>query len=147
MSIETQGAEFDAAAEFAHQVRRISLIPVVNDGYPAVRQDYESALRVLLRVCKENGRHFPDRPRSDLLTSLCDSVLVELSDACANWPPFNSAHEGYAVLLEEMTELWEHVTTKQKNRNLAAMRKEALQVAAMGLRFAMEVCDETRGRK
>jgi hypothetical protein len=60
---------------------------------------------------------------------------------------FNSAHEGFAVLLEEVDELKAHVWMKQKNRDLPAMRKEAMQVAAMAMRFALEVCDEQRGRK
>jgi NTP pyrophosphatase (non-canonical NTP hydrolase) len=63
------------------------------------------------------------------------------------WPQFNSAHEGFGVLLEEVDELKAHVWTKQKNRDLEAMRKEAIQVAAMAMRFAMEVCDEINGRK
>lgn len=71
----------------------------------------------------------------------------ELKKAVANWPAFNSAHEGFAVLAEELDELWDHVKTNQKRRDLAAMRKEALQVAAMALRFALEVCDEVNGRK
>lgn len=71
----------------------------------------------------------------------------ELTKARQNWPPFNSAHEGYAVLLEEMDELWAHVKTNQKRRDLAAMRTEALQVAAMALRFAIDVCNDERGRK
>lgn len=59
----------------------------------------------------------------------------------------NSAHEAYGVLLEEVDELWDHVKTKQKNRDLAAMQKEAIQVAAMAIRFALEVCDDVNGRK
>jgi NTP pyrophosphatase (non-canonical NTP hydrolase) len=79
----------------------------------------------------------------DLLGYVGDEARV----AMRNWPAFNSAHEGFAVLQEEMDELWEHVREKQKNRDLPAMRTEALQVAAMAVRFALEVCDEVNGRK
>lgn len=63
------------------------------------------------------------------------------------WGDFNSAHEAYGVLTEEYRELEVHVFTNQKRRDLAAMRKEAIQVAAMALRFAAECCDERRGRR
>lgn len=76
-----------------------------------------------------------------------DLVIEEVTNAIENWPAMNSAHEGYAVLLEEVEELWAHVKTNQKRRNIAEMKKEAIQVAAMALRFAYEVCDEERGRK
>jgi NTP pyrophosphatase (non-canonical NTP hydrolase) len=74
-------------------------------------------------------------------------AVNELEKATANWPEFNSAHEGFAVLLEEVDELKAHVWTNQKRRDLPAMRKEALQIAAMALRFASECCDEGTGRK
>lgn len=74
-------------------------------------------------------------------------AVHELRQASENWPAFNSAHEGFAVLKEEVDELWEHVKTNQKRRDLAAMRKEAIQVAAMALRFARDVCNEECGRK
>jgi len=74
-------------------------------------------------------------------------VDEEVSGAMINWPPFNSAHEGYGVLAEEFDELWEHVKTNQKRRDIDAMRKEAIQVAAMAVRFAVEICNEERGRK
>lgn len=35
----------------------------------------------------------------------------------AKWPAFNSAHEGFAVLLEEVEELKAHVWTNQKRRD------------------------------
>jgi head-tail adaptor len=59
----------------------------------------------------------------------------------------NSAHEGYGVLAEEVDELWAHVKTQQSKRDLDAMRKEAVQVAAMAVRFVVDVCNESRGRK
>jgi hypothetical protein len=76
-----------------------------------------------------------------------DAVCNELATAMGNWPAFNSAHEGFAVLLEEVDELKAHVWTNQKRRDLAAMQKEAIQVAAMAMRFAIEVCNEEDGRK
>ena len=48
---------------------------------------------------------------------------------------FNSAHEGYAILLEEVDELWDHVKISQRKRDLGAMYKEAIQVAAMAVKF------------
>lgn len=76
-----------------------------------------------------------------------EAARKEVGQAMTNWPPFNSAHEGFAVLLEEVDELKTHVWTNQRRRNLEAMRKEAIQVGAMALRFAAEVCNEERGRK
>lgn len=81
------------------------------------------------------------------LDTVLASIKAELAEVMVKWPPMNSAHEGYGVLLEEVDELWDHVKTKQKNRDLTAMKKEAVQVAAMAIRFAIEVCNEERGRK
>ena len=72
---------------------------------------------------------------------------LEVETAKQNWPPFNSAHEGFAILMEECDELWDHVRTNQKKRKLDEMQKEAIQVAAMAIRFATEVCSEEAGRK
>jgi NTP pyrophosphatase (non-canonical NTP hydrolase) len=74
-------------------------------------------------------------------------VSSEVATAASKWPLMNSAHEAYAILAEEVDELWDHVKTNQKRRDLKAMRKEAIQVAAMAVRFAAEVCTEERGRK
>lgn len=83
----------------------------------------------------------------DLLAEILAAVETEVREATAKWDKFNSAHEGFAVLLEEVDELKAHVWTNQKRRDLEAMRKEAIQVAAMGIRFAMDVCDDKTGRK
>lgn len=81
------------------------------------------------------------------LDEIMDSVEGEILEAVRAYPPMNSAHEGFAVLKEEVDELWDHVKVKPKNRDLGMMRVEAIQVAAMALRFAIEICDEERGRK
>lgn len=64
---------------------------------------------------------------------------AELTRAQAKHPPLKSAHEGYAVILEELDEVWEHV--KAKRQDLPAMRRELFQVAAMAQRMAEEICD------
>jgi hypothetical protein len=52
--------------------------------------------------------------------------------------------EGYAVLLEEVDELWEEVRKGgTEPRDLDRMRKEAVQVGAMALRFLHNVCGVT----
>lgn len=67
-------------------------------------------------------------------------AIREFERASAIYPPFASAHEGYAILLEEVEELWEEVKKSPKKREPAKMREEAIQVAAMALRFLKDVC-------
>ena len=83
---------------------------------------------------------------NDLITAALEAQ-AEAANARLTWPPYNSAHEGIAILLEEVHELQQHVFARQSNRDLVAMRREAIQVAAVALRFASECCDETVGRK
>ena len=80
------------------------------------------------------------KPIDDVVTD----VEVELIQAMMYWPKFASAHEGYAILLEEVDELWDIVKLKPVNRDVAAMRAEAVQIAAMALRFIIDCCEEER---
>lgn len=148
-----QNVEFASVTDLAEQWRRLQLTTVVDDDYPAVRSSYEGAMNRLLKACAANGRElYPQGSTlqingAGLFGDLLREITKEHAEAADRWPPMNSAHEGYAVLAEEMDELWQHVKTKQSKRDLSAMKKEAIQVAAMALRFAMDVCNETRGRK
>lgn len=74
-----------------------------------------------------------------------NDLEAELTRAM-KWGNYNSAHEGYAVLLEEVDELWDHVKTNQKNRDIPAMRQEAIQVAACAIKF-VAMLDCGIGRK
>ena len=67
-------------------------------------------------------------------------VGTELTKAQAQHGPMHSAHEGWAVIQEEMDELWEVVRRKREARG-GDLRKEAVQVAAMGLRFLLDLCE------
>ena len=54
-----------------------------------------------------------------------------------------SAHEAFAIFKEEVDELWEEVRGKSdgdQTERKRRMRKEAVQAAAMAIRFIMEVC-------
>jgi len=75
------------------------------------------------------------------IASTSVEAMTEARRAAELFKPFNSAHEGYAVLLEEVDELWEEVRKNLKTRSKKRMREEAIQVAAMGIRFAVDVCD------
>lgn len=81
------------------------------------------------------------------INEILQDVFKETETAVNQWPKFNSVHEGYAVLAEEVDELWQHVKTNQKKRKIAEMKKECIQVAAMAVRFSLEICNEKDGRK
>ena len=65
-------------------------------------------------------------------------VAWELEKAEQEFPAFNSCHEGKAVIEEELDELWDEI--KKKKKNMACIEKEAIQVAAMGIRFLINLC-------
>ena len=65
-------------------------------------------------------------------------IQKELQNAISKYSSLNSAHEGYSVILEKLDELWDEI--KQQNQSKEQMRNEAVQVAAMALRFIIDVC-------
>ena len=68
-----------------------------------------------------------------------ENVYAEVRRAQELFPPLHSAHEGYATLLEEVDELWDEVKGNHPDRE-SRMKSEAIQVAAMALRFVDESC-------
>lgn len=65
-------------------------------------------------------------------------VAEELNVATQQFGEFASKHEGYAIILEEMDELWEAIKSKSSSR--ADIEREARQVAAMAIRFLVDQC-------
>lgn len=57
---------------------------------------------------------------------------------------YHSAHEGWAVMFEEVDELWEEVRRKRKNRDPKAMRAECVQIACCALKFALSFGKEKK---
>ena len=77
-----------------------------------------------------------------------EAIIREYYRARDIYGPFRSAHEGYAILHEELDELWDAVKMKNnqsidyKGRlRTEAMEEEVIQVGAMALRFLVDICE------
>ena len=66
-------------------------------------------------------------------------VGQELETAGLEHLPLNSAHEAYAVILEELDEFWEEVRKNHQKRDRDRMREELIQVAAMACRTILDL--------
>ena len=77
------------------------------------------------------------------LPKIMKEVEHEYLKASELYNTFNSAHEGYAILLEEVDELWYNIKLNQRipYRN-KRIREEAIQVCAMALRLIWDCCRE-----
>lgn len=73
-------------------------------------------------------------PMLVLSTDPLYQVRNELERARGAHAPLNSAHEAYAVILEELDEFKVEVWRKRAERDPARMRAELIQIAAMAIR-------------
>jgi len=64
-----------------------------------------------------------------------EAIISEYGRATHLNGAFPNAHCGYAVILEEMDELWEHIKKKSADRDPEEMRRETAQIGAMALRL------------
>lgn len=60
-------------------------------------------------------------------------VMEEVSFAEKKYTPYRSSHEGYAIIKEEVDELWDEV--KMKNQSYARQYTEAKHIACTAIRF------------
>lgn len=74
------------------------------------------------------------------IDKITEGVKEELYASITHHAPMITPHEGWAVLKEEVDELWDEV--KLKNPDPVKMRKEAIQVAAMAMRFLLDVAEK-----
>lgn len=88
----------------------------------------------------------PDLISPDPTVRQLDSILRAVGDevlrALDKFPPFNSPHEGYAVIKEELEELWDEVKANRGRTREA--RDEAVQIAAMAVRYVLDLREEAR---
>jgi NTP pyrophosphatase (non-canonical NTP hydrolase) len=62
-----------------------------------------------------------------------------VNDPTHPFDDLQSVHQGYALLLEELDELWEEIRKKNKLRDNEAMREEAKQISALAIRFMTDL--------
>lgn len=79
------------------------------------------------------------------VTDAINLIFDEWKKAGQKHPAIHSAHEGYAVILEELDELWQEI--KNNPCDEERVRAEAVQVAAMALRFIVDLALPVTGRK
>lgn len=77
-----------------------------------------------------------DRYIQQVHSPFVHDMVTELASACDKNPSINSLHEGYAVILEELDEVWREVKLRQPDKRI--VYKELVQVAAMAWRMAMD---------
>jgi len=80
---------------------------------------------------------------------MIDTILLDIKKeyekAKEDFPDFHSTHEGHGVIREEFDELWDEIKlSKEVRKGNKEMRKEAIQLAAMSLRFIIDLCEETK---
>lgn len=66
-------------------------------------------------------------------------VVEELFRAEDKHGPMRSPHEGWAIIAEELDELWEEVRKKDHKRSKKLLRGEAKQTAATAIRFMLDL--------
>jgi len=81
------------------------------------------------------------------LNAILSEVHVEASEARMKFHSYHSMHEGYAVLLEELEELWDEIKKHQEHRDLEAIRKELVQVASVAVLFLYDFENITKNKE
>lgn len=67
-------------------------------------------------------------------TEIVIAIDKELASSYRHGRTFASMHEAYAVLLEEVDELWDLTRLKKKDRDPGKVKEELIQIAAMAVK-------------
>jgi hypothetical protein len=80
-------------------------------------------------------------------TLAMSAIVNEYYKAANRFGPFHSAHEGIAVIKEELDELWDEIKKNPESRSPEKMLEEAAQLGAMAKRFIVDICLPEIARK
>ena len=98
--------------------------------------DMQEAGYILDQILSRDPIPSPDAGLRDVFSE----IKKELDKAQTKHAPMHGPHEGYAVILEEVDELWDEV--RAQKHDISSMKKEALHIAAMAARFVLDLCQE-----
>lgn len=100
---------------------------------PAIRKTVWEALELAYRAGKKSNGDIDDQ---------IQAIVDEYKRARLSHKPFHSSHEGYAVILEELDEVWEEI----KKNDIQKAKDELVQVGAMVVAFLKEIkeCQKTK---
>lgn len=77
---------------------------------------------------------------------LAEQIDDELSRAKAHGLEFASLHEAYAVMLEELDEIWDITRLKRRDRHAETLKHELVQLAAMAIKAIHSMHNFTGGQ-
>lgn len=69
-----------------------------------------------------------------------EEIKKEIESAQSKYPALHSNHEAYAVILEEMDELWDEIKKSKDVKGNGRIKSELIQVGAMVLRYLNDLC-------
>lgn len=75
------------------------------------------------------------------MNNIFTAIMNEYQSATSKYPAFHSTHEGYAVIKEEVDELWNGVKANKGMMGNNELKSEAIQIAAMAIRFIKDLCE------
>jgi hypothetical protein len=73
-------------------------------------------------------------PEDSRLFYIFEEIRAELICAESHGSTFHSLHEAFAVIAEEVDELWDITRMKRKNRDPEEIHKDLIQIAAMAIK-------------
>lgn len=83
--------------------------------------------------------------RPDAVQVIFNQVAGEYERSKMHGEQFASLHEAYAVMLEELDEVWELTRQKRRERAREDIRKELIQIAAMAVKGILSMDNFTGG--
>jgi len=115
--------------------------PSVWEAHAEAEKAAAASLERIARLRREPGITSPIAEQVYDEQKLLIEVTEEFRRATRKYGHFHSGHEGYGVIAEELDELWDDVKESKASIGYPEQtRREAIQVAAMAMRFALDLC-------